>query len=322
MAPSSLIDKVLAGDRRAIARAITLIENRDPKAEAISNTLFPMAGDARRIGITGPPGAGKSSLVNKLTEHFCSDGKKVGIISVDPTSPFSGGALLGDRIRMSALGARDDVFIRSMATRGSIGGLSAQAADAADILSAGGYDIVIFETVGVGQSEVDIADNADTTAVVLVPESGDAIQAMKAGLMEIADLFVLNKNDRPGASQTEAALNMILRFAPEEDGGWQKTILRTTAPEGKGVKEVYDRINEHNQWLQADNRLTRKREEALAKRIRVILQQKMTMLFNNDVVGIGGRMEVMARGDMNDGPYESADRLMQIFRGRGRGGHE
>ena len=191
MTENILISKISSGDRRSIARSISIVESGNDKSTELIKDIFSKTGNAYRIGITGPPGAGKSTITNQLTKLFRKQNKKVGIIAVDPTSPFTGGALLGDRVRMNDIGMDNGVFIRSMATRGSLGGLSKKAIDAADVLDAAGFDIIIFETVGVGQSELDIAQAADTTIVVLVPESGDSVQAMKAGLMEIADFFVL-----------------------------------------------------------------------------------------------------------------------------------
>ncbi len=209
MIDKNLIEQLLNSDRRAVARAISFIESDNNLTSEYLKELYNKVGNAYRIGITGPPGAGKSTITNQLTKFYRKQNKKVGIIAVDPTSPFTGGALLGDRVRMTDVGMDQGVFIRSMATRGSLGGLSKKAIDAADILDAAGFDIVILETVGVGQSELDIAQAADTTIVVLVPESGDSVQAMKAGLMEIADLFVLNKCDRPGSQQAYTALQTI-----------------------------------------------------------------------------------------------------------------
>ena len=234
-----LAEKIFAGERRAIARAITLVENEDENALQLLRTIFPKTGNAYRIGITGPPGAGKSTITSKLALHFANQNINVGIIAVDPTSPFTGGALLGDRVRMTDVEMNENVFIRSMASRGSLGGLSKKTKETADIFDAAGYGIILMETVGVGQSELDIVSAADTTIVVLVPESGDSIQAMKAGLMEIADFFVLNKSDRPGAEQAVMSIKTVLglatRFAQHTEETWFPDVIATVGNGGKGI---------------------------------------------------------------------------------------
>ena len=242
------VQKITDGNFKAISKAISLVENEHDEAKELLKKIYKYTGKAYKVGITGPPGAGKSTLVFQLTKLLRNEGKKVGIIAVDPTSPFTGGSLLGDRVRMSELALDDGVFIRSMATRGSLGGLSKKAIEAGDILDAAGFDYVIFETVGVGQSELDIVKAADTVVVVLVPESGDSIQAMKAGLMEIADIFVLNKSDREGADIAANAIKSVLSFRMRKDE-WEVEVIKTIGNAGFGVDTLLNQIKKHRDFL-------------------------------------------------------------------------
>ncbi len=249
--------KVRAGDVRAIARAVSAIENRAPDAEALLKELFPYTGGACRIGVTGAPGTGKSTLVDRLAAHYRAEKKSVGIIAIDPSSPFTGGAILGDRIRMQAHAGDEGIFIRSMATRGSLGGLAQATGDATLLLDAAGKDIILVETVGVGQGEVEIVRLADCTLVVLVPGMGDDVQNLKAGLMEIGDIFVLNKSDREGSSRFEEQLRSILELVPPRDG-WRPPIVRTVATENRGVVELARQVTLFRQhFAGAPNRAAR-----------------------------------------------------------------
>jgi LAO/AO transport system kinase len=243
-----LIEQVRAGNFRTVAKLLTMVENHSPEATSCLKELFRYTGECFTIGITGAPGAGKSTLVDRLAEHYRSEGKKIGIIAVDPTSPFSGGAILGDRIRMQARSLDPGTFIRSMATRGHVGGLTSATADVLTVMDAAGFDIVLLETVGVGQGEVEVAKVADATIVMLVPGMGDDIQAMKAGIMEIADLFVINKADHPGADYTETVLKGFLLMCSRPDG-WTPGIVRTVASEGGGIGPCIEAINAYRAFL-------------------------------------------------------------------------
>jgi LAO/AO transport system kinase len=234
-------EKVVAGDERALARAATAVEDRRPEALALLEELRPRTGRATIVGVTGPPGAGKSTLVDGLTHALRRQGRRVGIVTVDPSSPFSGGAILGDRIRMQGHHADSGVFIRSMATRGSLGGLAAATADVVLLLDAAGWDMILIETVGVGQHDVEIARLADVTLVVLVPGMGDDVQALKAGIMEIADIFVINKADRPGADRLEQEIHSMLGLAERPDQ-WIPPVLSAIATEGQGIPEILDAV--------------------------------------------------------------------------------
>jgi len=263
---------------RDLARAISLVENDYPEGEKLLKDIYPFTGKAYRIGVTGPPGAGKSTLVSQLVKNYRQDDIKIGIIAVDPTSPYSGGALLGDRIRMIDLINDPGVYIRSMATRGSLGGLSNRAQDVADLMDAAGMELIIFETVGVGQGELDVARATDTTLVVLVPESGDSIQAMKAGLMEIADIFVLNKSDRDGAEKMKIELEMMLQLkAPNPD--WAPPIIKTIANKGDGIKELQNMVDKHRSVLKKKGILKDKRTQRTKEKIKELIKRKLEKEF-------------------------------------------
>jgi LAO/AO transport system kinase len=310
MADDQLIAKIFAGDPRSVARAITAVENGGATASGLMKSVFPKTGNATVIGITGSPGAGKSSLVDKLALFYKNAGCKVGIVCIDPSSPFSGGAILGDRIRMAELGTQKGIFIRSMATRGNLGGLSRATVDAVAILDAAGFDKVIVETVGVGQDEVEIVKAADVSVVVLVPGMGDDIQAIKAGIMEIGDVFVINKADREGVLRTQKELEALLGLAHRPDM-WNPPIVKTIATESKGIEDLSKAIEAYYTF-QTSGSGSKERRQAIAKwRLLEILQERLLsdLLSRN---GTGEKLDTLASeiaGKQKD-PYSAAEELL------------
>jgi LAO/AO transport system kinase len=303
----ALIEAVLRGDHQAAARLISMIENgRDGVREALRG-LHPYTGRAYVVGVTGPPGSGKSTLVDALTRHLRREDRRVGIIAVDPSSPFTGGAILGDRIRMMDHSQDTGVFIRSMATRGSLGGLSRAATDAVYVLDAMGCDIVFLETVGAGQAEVDVVQAADTVVVVTVPGLGDAVQTIKAGIMEIADVFVVNKADRPDSDRTITEIRSMLRLVPS--GGWEPPVVRTVATADEGVANVADGIERHRSHLEAAGALAERR---VRRRKSEILRLLEARLRDEALRRASGRLDDLARrvasGELS--PYEAAEEVL------------
>ena len=289
----NLIERLLRGDQRALARAISLVEDRAPGYQDLVDVVFPHTGEAWQIGITGPPGVGKSTLVDRLAARFREEGKKVGILACDPTSPFTHGALLGDRIRMRSIAQDEHVFIRSMATRGARGGLAGAAQEAALLLKAAGFELIILETIGVGQAEIDIVEAADTVVVVLTPQSGDAVQAMKAGLMEIADIFVLNKADQPGSDLAYRNLESVLELAQR---AWQPPIIETVATTGKGLDRLHAALEEHREYLGRGGLAERRRRRLRALLQRIITEALAEHLWSDGPGSLDGRIdELLAR---------------------------
>jgi LAO/AO transport system kinase len=308
----SLVDRLAAGDKRAIARAISKVEDVSKDASELMKQVFPLTGRGLVIGITGAPGAGKSSLVDKLATHYRKQGERVGIVAVDPSSPFSGGAILGDRIRMQTLGLDSGVFIRSMATRGNLGGLARTTVDAVSILDAAGYEKIIIETVGVGQDEVEVVKAADVSVVVLVPGMGDDIQAIKAGIMEIGDIFVINKADREGVNTTEKELEALLSLASRVDS-WEPPIVKTVATEGRGIQELAGAIEKYREFhLQTKSGEGRRR--AIARwRILELLRERLVA----QTLESGSASETLERlagevASRQRDPYSAVEELIKL----------
>lgn len=315
----ALCDSVLAGDRRALARLLTAVENRTPIAEAALRRLYPLAGRAQLIGITGPPGAGKSTLVAALIAELRRAGRPVAVVAVDPSSPITGGAVLGDRVRMQAYASDDGVFIRSMASRGHSGGLSSATTAAAAVFDAAGFDTVLIETVGTGQSEVEVAATADTTVVVEAPEMGDEIQAIKAGLLEVADLIVVNKGDRPGAHRTAGQLQAMLADAPRETrpgrpGPKHPEVLVTTAATGHGVPELMAALDRHRATTMGSDGTSTRAARAEAQIWAVLSDRLYERARSIEAAPIAAALlNAVAAHELD--PYAAADRLLEIMAG-------
>lgn len=310
MSEQPLIERLLNGEPRAIARAISQVENGASNAAEIMKAVFPKTGKAMIIGVTGAPGAGKSSLVDKLAFFYRNKGEKIGIICVDPSSPFSGGAILGDRIRMATLGLDKNVFIRSMATRGNLGGLSRATVDAVAILDAAGFDKVIVETVGVGQDEVEIVKAADVSIVVLVPGMGDDVQAIKAGIMEIGDVFVINKSDRDGVLRTEKELNSLLELAHRPDN-WVPPVVRTIAPEGKGIDDLAKAVQSFYEFQQSTENIVRKKAIARWRLVELLREKLFEDLMRKN--GTSEKLEQLAAdiAEKKSNPYAAVEEILK-----------
>ena len=308
--PPALSQRVLDGDPRALARAISLIEDEATAGTELVRQIFPRTGRAYLIGITGAPGSGKSTLVDRLTAEIRKTSRTVGVVAVDPTSPFSGGAILGDRVRMQTHAGDAGVFIRSMATRGHLGGLARATSEVALVLDAAGKDVVIIETVGVGQDEVDIVRTADVSVVTLVPGAGDEVQALKAGIMEIADIFVVNKADREGADRTAASIEANLSLQTFAAGEWRPPILKTEATTGRGVPELLEMIERFRAHTTASQK-ARRRQRA-EYRLRELLARRFLEHVERRVLGAGELDRILDRMDARElDPYTAVDGIMK-----------
>ena len=309
VASDELIARARRGDRRATARLLSIVENDEPSAAAIMRELYRKAGKARVIGITGPPGGGKSTLVNRLAGAFREGGARVAIVAVDPSSPFTGGALLGDRIRMQERALDDGTFIRSMATRGHPGGLARATDRVVNVLDALGTEVVLLETVGVGQEEVDVARVAETVCLVTVPGLGDDIQAIKAGVLEIADVLVVNKADRPGADDVARDLAQMLSLAKDRE--WKPPIVRTSATTGDGIPQLVDAIARHGEWARTSGELRGRRERAARAEVEELLRERLLRQLEGRIGQSNLAAAVRRVADREADPYTAVDELLQ-----------
>ncbi len=307
----SLAERILAGDIRAAARLMRNIDDNLPSSRTELQDLFSHTGNAFLIGVTGPPGAGKSTLVDQITAAYRKRGKRVGVVAIDPTSPFTGGAILGDRIRMNRHADDEGVFIRSLATRGHMGGLSRSTADVANVMDAMGMDVVIIETVGVGQDEVDIVRLAHTTLVVMVPGMGDDIQAIKAGILEIGDLFVVNKADRDGADKTARELSMMLEMNMYPEGSWKPPVLRTEAQRNAGVEELVQGMEHHRQWLINSGEIHKLLQEKNSALFQTLLKERLFAEIFGKIKQDGQLQEILeGMFDRTQDPYSAVEKIL------------
>jgi LAO/AO transport system kinase len=308
--PAAAIERARDGDARALGRLLSLVENGAPQLRAVMTVLAPLTGQARVLGLTGSPGVGKSTVTGALVAAYRGQGLRVGVLAIDPSSPFTGGALLGDRVRMQQHATDEGVFIRSMASRGHLGGLAGATPQAVRVLDAAGFDVVLIETVGVGQAEVGIAAMADTTMVIVAPGLGDAIQAAKAGILEIGDVFVVNKSDKPGAQEAVRDLRGMIAMARRAEGDWKPPIVSTTAATGEGIGDLVARLDEHRAWLDRSGEGERRRRARAREEISVIalagLRARMGGLPGDERIDVlAGRV---AAGEMD--PFAAAEELI------------